>query len=374
MLQITPPQSELIDNQLIKLNNASAVKNRDKSMDALKLFAIFLVLWGHAVQQFTCGGGAGSGNMVFRAIYAFHMPLFMGIVGYFGASLSKLSFKDFITKKFRQLILPALSFGILYSLVIKLGIGEGRWLSGWTWFWFLKSAFVCCGLYWLGTRWKKHLLAGIALSILLSFCYAEIVYEIPTITGIHIIGEWHVPKMYLCFVGGAMLKLFSDKIRGNELKVLLWSGLIWVSMWIVIVSDMAFYQFSMTRSLLLSGTAWFNLIEGLAAIVFFITLFQYVGKRVSNMAYGDRICSWGSMTLSIYCLQVFIMETFLPRLLDFRGINHCFFDIVVAPFISLVVLLICIGITKMIQRSSFLSWLLLGKELWKYKVDGALQI
>ncbi|MBR2214347.1 MAG: hypothetical protein IJ849_01155, partial [Selenomonadaceae bacterium] len=57
---------------------------RNSYMDIVKYVAIFCVLWGHIVQQ-TCMLQNPQVDYVYRAIYTFHMPLFMGICGYFFA-------------------------------------------------------------------------------------------------------------------------------------------------------------------------------------------------------------------------------------------------------------------------------------------------
>ncbi len=399
-------------------------KERIKYFDALKLFAIFMVLWGHAVQQFSCDGGSGYGNAVFRAIYAFHMPLFMGIVGYFAASLSKLNFKEMLTKKFRQLILPALAFGLMYSLSEKYMMGGGRWLSGWGWFWFLKSAFVCCILYWVGTRWEKHRLAGLALTVLASFFYGELVSYVPTITGSELISAWHVPKLYLCFVIGALLKTYKDEIVRYEGRILALVALIWIPMWILMIVDEKYhfsawhvpklylcfvigallktykdeivryegrilalvaliwipmwilmivdekYHFFPYTQMLLHGTALFGLLEASLSVVFFILLFKMLSRHVPSTRWGEKMCKWGGMTLSIYCMQVFILETYMPACLDFKWMNQWVFDLVAAPLLSAGVLLVCVALTKLIQQSRWLSWLFLGKELGRKKKSG----
>ncbi len=62
--------------------------DRNVYLDIVKYVAIFLVIWGHVVQQSLAPGvvplkAAG----IYRFIYSFHMPLFMGISGYFGGQI-----------------------------------------------------------------------------------------------------------------------------------------------------------------------------------------------------------------------------------------------------------------------------------------------
>lgn len=54
-----------------------ATGNRIVYIDALKLFAIFSVLWGHSIQYLITDEYYL--QPVYRFIYAFHMPLFMAL-------------------------------------------------------------------------------------------------------------------------------------------------------------------------------------------------------------------------------------------------------------------------------------------------------
>lgn len=89
---------------------------RLQAFDAIKFFAIYLVLWGHAIQYVM--GGDYENNLVFRTIYAFHMPLFMTISGYFATSSLELSLVPFLKRKFMQLLYPAFVFGILVFILL----------------------------------------------------------------------------------------------------------------------------------------------------------------------------------------------------------------------------------------------------------------
>jgi len=117
-------------------------------MDALKCFAIFLVLAGHCIQYLLSSEYADEPG--YRLIYSFHMPLFMMIVGFFFAKGLKRGFFRMLGKKSRQLLLPILAWSIIIvpgkSILVgfpSLYVFAHYWVYG---LWFLKSAFVCCVL------------------------------------------------------------------------------------------------------------------------------------------------------------------------------------------------------------------------------------
>jgi fucose 4-O-acetylase-like acetyltransferase len=78
-----------------------------------------MVIWGHAIMHFQPDYDQ---SYIFQTIYSFHMPLFMMVSGYFAASSMSLPAKVFFPKKFRQLLLPCLSWGIVCWLVITSGL------------------------------------------------------------------------------------------------------------------------------------------------------------------------------------------------------------------------------------------------------------
>lgn len=94
----------------------SKYNTRLTEFDALKLFCIFCVILGHCLMHLQNYQFVIFDNPLYRAICSFHMPLFMMISGFFGCRILTISFKDFILKKSRQLLLPAAAFGVLFCI------------------------------------------------------------------------------------------------------------------------------------------------------------------------------------------------------------------------------------------------------------------
>lgn len=98
-------------------------KERDKYWDIIKGVAIILMVVGHSIEygggQLFRDSGAYYENRVFQLLYAFHMPLFMLVAGYFYyGSEKRYQWKDLLIKKCRSLLLPIFSFSIL-NYVLK---------------------------------------------------------------------------------------------------------------------------------------------------------------------------------------------------------------------------------------------------------------
>lgn len=86
------------------------------AFDAIKLFAIFLVIYGHCILHLQNYNYDIKENIIYRFVASFHMPLFMAISGYFGSKIFNMKFSNLFTKKWKRLIVPSISFGILFSL------------------------------------------------------------------------------------------------------------------------------------------------------------------------------------------------------------------------------------------------------------------
>ena len=88
-------------------------QNRNTDIDFIKGIAIILVVFGHSIQF-----GSGQlfytneyyfGDIIFRAIYSFHMPLFAVISGYLVYwSIEKRNLKQMFIKQIKGLAVPAI--------------------------------------------------------------------------------------------------------------------------------------------------------------------------------------------------------------------------------------------------------------------------
>jgi fucose 4-O-acetylase-like acetyltransferase len=131
--------------------------NRDQMLDVLKGIAIFLVLLGHSIQY---GSGASFlrsslffDNPLFKAIYSFHMPLFMIVSGYiFSYTVARHSFSQILRSRFTQLLLPIFVWNALFSIVrfaridtpLTIPLMAKSYLSSSVnYLWFLWALFFC---------------------------------------------------------------------------------------------------------------------------------------------------------------------------------------------------------------------------------------
>lgn len=91
------------------------MKQRILYWDVIKFFAIFLVVYGHAIQNLNPVGRTLWDSFMETNILTFHMPLFMIVSGYFARSLFKKDIKETVKNKFVQLVIPSVTTYFYYG-------------------------------------------------------------------------------------------------------------------------------------------------------------------------------------------------------------------------------------------------------------------
>ena len=82
--------------------------NHYEILDILKGIAIFMVVWGHLIDN---------ENILYRYLNNLHLPLFFGISGFLLAnSLTKYSCKVIFIKKLKRLLLPFFSWSVVVQV------------------------------------------------------------------------------------------------------------------------------------------------------------------------------------------------------------------------------------------------------------------
>ncbi len=119
-----------------------AETKRNIIFDAIKAFAILLVVLGHSIQYVS--GLDYWNDHVFRIIYSFHMQLFFIVSGFFFQSSLRLNIGEFLYKKSISLLLPCFVWAVIFSILDFKDIHTLLWniIDPRKWpFWFLKELF-----------------------------------------------------------------------------------------------------------------------------------------------------------------------------------------------------------------------------------------
>ena len=105
---------------------------------------------------------------------------------------------------------------------------------------------------------------------------------------------------------------------------------------------------------------YYRLIIGIAGTLFFMALFEVLSHKIPRTKIGDTIIKWGASTLGIYIFQTLILELFLKTYINFDDYNVFLFNFLIVPAISLLVLVASLGVIRMVEKSRWTKFLLLG--------------
>lgn len=345
----------MINNQVITPPiGQSVISKTDRILylDRLKCFAIFLVIWGHALQYFRSTDYFD--EPIYRIIYSFHMPLFMALSGYFSESSYRKGFFSGVIKKGMRLLLPIIPFTILILLLsiqdLNLSTVQNAFFNS---FWFLKSAFICWCLNYVVVKWFKFNIIGVICVLFLS----------------QLIGQFQVSVMYPAFLLGYILKIREHALNHKLyciLSTVLFGGLLifwdkenWTQTYyslLPIIKGLPIEAGMILRY-------YHKIFIGLSGSVFFITLFKLAFNGKINIETHKWFSQIGRNTLGIYLIQTIILENIASRYINFDSIGFITFNFIIAPVISIFFLICCIWIIGIINKSKYASFFCLGEPL-----------
>lgn len=322
--------------------------------DIIKLFAIFLVIWGHCLLHLQNYQYDIWDNPLYRWISSFHMPLFMMISGFFSAKI-RTGLKEYIQNKFYHLIFPSLTFGILFVVSWHFICGGGIFKPYILCYWFLKSAFICSLLYYFAEKVRPKLL-GYLLTVTLSI-------------GFYL---YMVNLMYIPFLTGVWLFRHKENIKKHSLSLSLCALILYLYLftnWNFQMASMPLFRAYMYLNSDTIHEIWYPLycyiykiIMGLSGSIFIITLFIELAKWIPTNRIGKLLGSWGMLTLGIYLWQAIILEHIMMKTIDLSQLDYTIFNYIVSPLLSLIILVVCVGLTKLLKANTWTNYIFLGNK------------
>lgn len=340
------------------------IDRRNLYVDFVKYFTIFCVVWGHVIQQ-TCLLKNPNYDYIYRLIYTFHMPLFMGLCGYFFAiSIAKYGLGDYIKIKLKKrilgLLVPMLSFGLLIT-ILRNDIGIVQYFQTVHDVWFLGDLII----------------NTIAVALIFRLCNGKLSHDVRYfILGMPFTA---VPKieyggqglyMYIFFVLGFLLFTYYKydlSLYINRWKLPLFIFALVFFIWDISPlepSGIIFIKEELFRSCVVF---LFKVILGVTGVylvlVFLYKIFPFVKKHYVVNLFIKR----GRYTLDIYLLQIIIVEIYGGKLyrellshLDYNVIFE--YGIVVEFILSFIVtclmMEIVVFVDEFINKHKYMSKLL----------------
>lgn len=289
-----------------------AKENRNLYWDVLRGMAMLLVVLGHA--------GLEKESLLNRAVYAFHMPLFMVISGFFfGFSLRRHTFRENLGRKTAQLLLPVLLIGTLdFLFTADLAVPLRDMAAGYygiliRTLWFLQAVyFSCLAVLVVNRLIRSH---SAQLLVFLALCAASLfVPDFACSTG--------TKFMFPCFIAGLYMNRLGLDRKYNSLPGRFWLCLAFAVAFCVLLHFFSFGQtFYNTSVFLFSGIDspasllyddLFRVVIGLTGSFAVMTLlYEFFSRLPQQGPVPAFLGLLGRNTLVFYCIHVYLNRWWL---------------------------------------------------------------
>lgn len=328
-------------------------------LDITKCFAIFCVILDHVIQQ-TFPGDPYHDSWLFQFIYSFHMPLFMVVSGYFMEKAFAMSPLYFLKRRSIQLLLPTLTFSILFILFHNIiytrftdkdSINFFAYLSG-GWMWFLKYLFICAVIAYASKKiFRNDILAASLPTILLIILTRTTIFRL-------------LPFLWL----GYFLHKYNDRLFRRPLVPLIGSLIFFIFFLIFWKGDydaayrIIFFKDAVRFDMQNFIITLIRLGVGAAGSIFFIALFKILLERIKGGKLLQLCSETGRNTLGIYCIQIYLLEFGLEHI----AFRFNFPGAVVAQLVyAIIVLILCDALVRLVNKNKWTALFMLGR--WTHK-------
>lgn len=340
------------------------MKERIQYIDAIRGFAIFLVVIAHAIAWnypdwhkvclFNQAQSANvmAGGVVWQVIYSFHMALFFMVSGYLSgnSTINKENFFSKLKSKFIRLLVPYLTTGFLIYFV------RGNWG-----YWFLLSLFEMAVLWLLMSSlltkvnpqkkfWIDLILMATVYILLRGFtliipmCIGDINF------GIFI-------KYFVPFCFGCLMKrhrMIETSVRKE------WCFTCCLIVFAVLFLTRYITDYPILYKIVEKADYFFSILALLAcAIAFHIFMNGIENRKERYFAYLGKISMPIYILHNLFVLQIPAIGIFM---LQQNAVTSITLQIVSSVALSAVSIILSIWLYNFISRSSILKLLLFGEK------------
>lgn len=332
------------------MKNKIELKDRIKYLDIAKFIGIFCIYLGHF--------GSQAGN-AFSFVFCFHVPLFFFLSGCSEALSSDISWKEYIVKNVKRILLPFLFFSIISLLfqcivynshneifptfinIIKGSI-RNQFFAGSLWFLtclFVMKIFFC----FIRKIFKnKILILFICLGL---FFVAELVINPRPIVTPHMIFNIDSACYYIIFYalgyyGWNLIK-----------KILLWDCL--YKKIISIIVGIASFGYTVLlffgKNILsyFNSISILNLVANILCPIIVIIFIILISKLLENIKLFSDI---GKNTLYL-CGSEYVIKLLVPTCIQIVGLNISLPNALAAYIYTFILLIICNKILVPIEKN-----------------------
>lgn len=304
-------------------------------IDALKAFAIVLVVMGHTNVIWEVGG---SNSMYLPILSVFHMPLFMALSGYV------TNVDTFNLAKRAKMLIPFFVFGFAWTAFVQLPIAGFFTSEAKYGYWYLYVLFVFFVFLSLIRTMKRNLYIGMGL-VQIGLMGLHFIFR-QTVTGTTLSTD-HMFQLWPFFCLGIILRRgLLDKVYHQKLKVLS------VCLLSIIAIRGGQLHFRLTETLLI----YTNDLMSFFIVPMLFVLFHEAEERLKGKSnsikratkyLGHKI---GINTLQIYVLQYFAINLTEKLICDVLKVDLSSYELLLSPALAVIICLLCVLVTEVLYK------------------------
>lgn len=320
---------------------------RNLSLDFMKGVLIYLVVLGHIIAKYAEPGWA------YTIIHTFHMPLFFFISGYLMVPSLKRPFKEFASRKFARILLPALMWSLVF-LILKLPSHLDpltKVIKSFMDIWFLYVLFYMFVVTYPMAK-SKHPYLWYTLAVVAGYITYPFLLKVPSRHFGYIVEEFRIIRELPVFLMGVIYWEFKDRLKE-------WQK------YVIVAISLLFYIFCFFHTLVLKGQPVGYLLSHQNYIarafayqsgtILAFCLLQAVYSLIKSSHLAKAICFTGQNTLGIYAINGLFIFT-VPAIIgvDYRfGLPLWLYAFIMTAFL--------LGVTCLMRRIPFVKHLFLGE-------------
>lgn len=347
-------QSVEVDNNCLSIREGRIKSNgRIAYLDALKTFAILLVIEGHV--RILGMGISPYDSFSGLLFFSFELPIFFFVSGYlaFKESLSIKSACVNISNKFLLLVIPAVIFRTVLNVVENRDLLSPLF-EGFGKYWFTITLFECFVIYYIILcLLKRNYLVFVAM-ILLSLLGVSLIGFAGNI-GPRIIDLGHLTNYFYFFTIGILAHKFQVQYK----KILKNQAIKAIAIILFFLSLLILEYYSLPKPVLhLLRDIVLRLIGTFLVVSLFASLEVFFYKTKAIMVVLREV---GGRTLPIYLLQYF----FIPNLnmIQERLLDYGMFTIHMVSFgLAFCIILVCMVFIYCLEQSDFIKKMIFGQK------------
>lgn len=328
------------------------MKTRLQYIDIAKGFAIIAVVMGHVLYYDLYGFNyAFKESPLMQFIYSFHLPLFFFLSGFVARTkIARIEILPDLWKRFRQLIMPCLFIGGIYSLYIfhDLRFVFDDMKQGYWYLWVLF--YLYCINYMvnkvMGDESIKHQIVIYAFLIVIWMTLNHFVIRVPSTIQSALSLAPLVRYMPFFFIGNAVKRFgILNNVLEKRLLILIFA-IVWLS------SRFCHFKF-------------YNYISSTAAV--FVVI--WLAKAIENICLpktkfiANALTCTGRSSLYIYVFHYFFLQLFMTDYFrDFLiRCNSSIVDFVLCTVPTFVCILLSLVLGYVIETQPLIKRFIFGK-------------